>query len=95
VVVLLTGATVLLYGVRPRLTVAASVAVAVTAYLVQLIGPALHWPGWILDTSPFHHLAAVPARSFAPVSAAVMTAIGLALMAAGVAAFDRRDIVAA
>ncbi|MET9888179.1 hypothetical protein ABZZ20_34695 [Streptomyces sp. NPDC006430] len=92
VVVLITGVAVLLYGARPRLTITASVAVAVTAYLVQLIGPALHWPGWVLDTSPFHHLAAVPAEPFAPVSGTVMSGLGLALMAAGVAAFARRDL---
>ncbi|MEU8517306.1 hypothetical protein AB0C76_37885 [Kitasatospora sp. NPDC048722] len=92
VVVLLTGVAVLLYGARPRLSVAASVAVAVTAYLVQLIGPALDWPGLVLDASPFHHLAAVPAQPFARVSAVVMTGIGLALMTAGIAAFERRDL---
>ncbi|WP_406205098.1 hypothetical protein OH807_30130 [Kitasatospora sp. NBC_01560] len=95
VAVLLTGVAVLLYGARPRLTVAASVAVAVTVYLVQLIGPALHWPRWVLDASPFHHLATVPAESFAPVSTVVMTGIGLALMTVGAAAFERRDLTGA
>lgn len=93
VVILFAGLAVLVYATRPRLTVAASASAAVAAYLVQLIGPALKWPGWVLDLSPFHHLAAVPSQPFAPTSGAVMTGLGLAAVLAGLGLFERRDIL--
>ncbi|URN11217.1 hypothetical protein LUW77_02340 [Streptomyces radiopugnans] len=92
VVVLLTGLAVLVYGTAPRLTVGLSAAVAVTAYLVETIGTALDWPGRVLNLSPFHHLATVPVEPFEPLPAAVMTGLGLLAVAAGVAAFERRDV---
>lgn len=89
---LFAGLAVLAYGASPRHSLAAVVTVTVTAYLVQLIGPALDWPGPLLDLSPFHHLAQVPAQSFAPLSAAVMAVLGVSAFAAGLAAFARRDL---
>jgi ABC-2 type transport system permease protein len=68
------------------------VTVTVTAYLVQMIGPALDWPRWLLDITPFHHLAQVPAQPFAPVSATVMTFIGVASLVGGLVAFSKRDL---
>jgi ABC-2 type transport system permease protein len=93
VVVLFTGLAVLVYGLRPGLTVGLSAAVAVAAYLVETIGTALDWPAGVLDLSPFHHLAAVPVEPFAPVPAAVMAGLGALAASAGVAAFERRDVV--
>ncbi|MEU8344803.1 hypothetical protein AB0C74_24140 [Spirillospora sp. NPDC048832] len=92
VAVLATGLAVLLFGFRPRLTVPGSAAAIVVAYLVEMIGPALNWPAPMLDVSPFHHLASVPAEPFEPVAAAVMTAVGALLTAAGVLLFERRDL---
>jgi ABC-2 type transport system permease protein len=95
VVVLVTGLALLTFGVLPRLTVAVPAAVTVGGYVLTLLGPALSWPGWVVDLSPFSHLAYVPAQSFAATSATVMTLIGCAAAACGVAAFSRRDIVGA
>ncbi|QKW36989.1 hypothetical protein HUT06_25715 [Actinomadura sp. NAK00032] len=64
VAVLATGLAVLLFGAEPRLTVPGSAASVVVAYLVEMIGPALHWTGPVLDISPFHHIASVPAEPF-------------------------------
>jgi ABC-2 type transport system permease protein len=83
---------VLLFGFRPRLTVPGSAAAIVVAYLVEMIGPALNWPAPMLDVSPFHHLASVPAEPFEPVATAVMTTVGALLTAAGVLLFERRDL---
>jgi len=92
VAVLATGLAVVLFGIRPRLTVPGSAAAVVIAYLVEMIGPALDWPGTVLDVSPFHHLASVPAEPFEPVAAAVMTAVGVLLIAVGLVLFERRDL---
>lgn len=59
---------------------------------LTLLGPALSWPGWIIDLSLFTHLAYVPAQPFAVTSAAVMALIGCAAGACGVATFGRRDL---
>jgi ABC-2 type transport system permease protein len=47
----------------------------------------------VLDLSPFHHLATVPVEPFAPVPAAVMAGLGALAASAGVAAFERRDVI--
>ena len=65
VVVLVGGLAVLTFGVLPRLTVAVPVAVSVVGYVLALLGPALSWPQWLLDLSPFTHLALVPADPWA------------------------------
>jgi ABC-2 type transport system permease protein len=67
----------------------------VAGYVLTLLGPALSWPGWIIDLSPFTHLAYVPAQPFAATSAAVMALIGCIAGASGVASFSRRDITGA
>jgi ABC-2 type transport system permease protein len=92
VAVLATGMAVLLFAVRPRLTVPGSAAAVVVAYLVEMIGPALDWPDPVLAGSPFHHLASVPAEPFEPVAAAVLTGVGMLLIAAGGLLFERRDL---
>ncbi len=93
VVVLIGGLAVFSFGVLPRLTVAIPVIVTVVGYLLTLLGPALHWPAWVLDLSPFSHLAWVPMAPWAATAGVVMTGIGLLLTAVGLLAFHRRDVV--
>jgi ABC-2 type transport system permease protein len=93
VVVLVGGATVLAFGLIPRLTVALPVTLTVAGYLATLLGPPLSWPSWLLDLSPFTHLAWVPMVPWAATSGTVMTALGLALGAIGMLAFRRRDVI--
>jgi ABC-2 type transport system permease protein len=95
VVVLIAGLAVLTFGVLPRLTVAVPATVTVGGYVLTLLGPALSWPGWVIDLSPFTHLAYVPAQPFAVTSAAVMVLIGCTAGACGVVAFSRRDLTGA
>ncbi|POM23563.1 ABC-2 family transporter protein [Actinomadura rubteroloni] len=94
VVVLAAGLAVLVFGARPRATVAAPVTLTVTAYVAEMVGPALHWPERAMDLSPFHHLAAVPAEPYAPVAGIVLTVLGLLALAAGAVLFERRDLTA-
>ncbi len=65
---------------------------AVGLYLVDLIGPALSWPTWLVDLSPYHHLALVPAEPAAWTPLAVILGIGLVAGAAGSVAYARRDL---
>jgi hypothetical protein len=46
----------------------------------------------LLDVSPLHHLALVPAQPFRLGAAAVTTCIALAAAVASVWAFNRRDL---
>jgi ABC-2 type transport system permease protein len=95
VVVLIAGLALLTFGVLPRMTVMIPAALTVGGYVLALLGPALSWPGWVLDMSPFTHLAYVPAQPVAITSASVMALIGCAAGASGVVAFSRRDITGA
>jgi ABC-2 type transport system permease protein len=92
VVVLVTGLSVLALGLLPRAAVGIPVGVTVGGYVLTLLGPALSWPTWVVDMSPFTHLALVPAEPFDVTSAVVMVVIGCAMAACGVAAFSARDL---
>jgi ABC-2 type transport system permease protein len=94
-VVLYAGLTVLTFGVAPRLTVALPATGVVVGYLLDLFGPLFDWPSALVAVSPFHHLARLPSDPFSTGSAAVMTAIGLALAGLGIARFARRDLTGA
>jgi ABC-2 type transport system permease protein len=93
VVVLIGGLAVCSFGLFPRLTVAIPVTVTVVGYIVTLLGPALSWPAWVLNLSPFTHLAWVPAVPWAATSGIVMTCLGLVLLSVGLLAFNRRDVI--
>lgn len=92
VVVLAAGLAVAAYGLLPRLTLAVPVAFIVTTYVLSMLGPALEWPQWVLDISPFTHLALVPAQPWAATSGLVMIGLAALLAAAGVIGFRRRDL---
>ena len=93
VVMLIGGLAVFTLGLLPRLTVAIPVTVTVAGYIVTLLGPALSWPAWVLNLSPFTHLAWVPAVPWAATAGIVMTCLGLVLAGFGLLAFHRRDII--
>jgi ABC-2 type transport system permease protein len=92
IAVLVAGIAIAAFGVLPRLTVALPVAVAVVGFVASMLGPALDWPQWALDLSPFTHLALVPAEPWAATAGLVMSGIGLLLGVAGLLAFQRRDL---
>ncbi len=91
-VALALGLAVLLYGVRPTLVVPVTGGALVVAYLMTFLGPALHLSDWMLDLSPFHHLALVPAQPLAWVSTLVSLAVAAGLVVAGSTAFAARDL---
>jgi ABC-2 type transport system permease protein len=67
--------------------------VTVVGYIVTLVGPALSWPAWVLNMSPFTHLAWVPAVPWAATAGIILTCLGVVLSGAGLLAFHRRDVV--
>ena len=93
VVVLIGGLAVATFGLFPRLTVAVPVTATVVGYVLVLLGPALKWPAWVLNLSPFTHLAWVPMVPWAATAGIVMTCIGALLLVIGLLAFRRRDLV--
>jgi ABC-2 type transport system permease protein len=92
IVVLTAGLAIAAFGLVPRLTVAVPVAVTVVGFVLSMLGPALDWPQWALDLSPFTHLTLVPAEPWAAPSGIAMTAVGAVLALAGLVIFHRRDL---
>ncbi|MFD9333735.1 ABC transporter permease [Streptomyces sp. NPDC060028] len=84
----------LLYGAAPTYAVAAW-AVAGAALALGWVGPALNLPQAVMDLSPYAHLPKLPGAetlTWAPLP--TLTALAAALLAAGLAALRRRDLVA-
>ena len=83
VALLFGGLSVLAFGLVPRLTAAVAFGAVAVAYLVQVVGAIAGAPGWLLDVSPFSHVAAVPAQSANVGAMAVMLALAAATTLAG------------
>ena len=60
--------------------------------LIGLFGPRLQVPHWVLDISPFTHRAQLPGGTVSAPPLAWLSAVALALAAAGLAGLRRRDI---
>jgi ABC-2 type transport system permease protein len=88
------GLVAALFGVAPR-SVSAVWAVLGTLAFVGFIGPLLQLPDWIFDLSPLEHVLRLPVAAFSVIPELVLTAIAAALIAFGLFAFRRRDIVGA
>jgi ABC-2 type transport system permease protein len=87
----LGAVVVALFGIVPRATTAAWVALG-ACVLLWLLGPLLDAPACLMDVSPFEHVPALPAASLAAGPPLALTAIAIALSAAGLNAFSRRDV---
>jgi ABC-2 type transport system permease protein len=90
-VLVVIGAATLLWGVAPRATGAVWGLVAGCAVLA-MFGAVLDLPQWVLDLSPFTHVPQVPAAPVDWLPIGVMTALGLALVGAGLWGLGRRDV---
>jgi ABC-2 type transport system permease protein len=90
-VLVLSGVARLLYGLAPRLTVAAWLPL-VLAVVVMLFGELLSIPQWVQDLSPFEHLALVPAQDVDWVAVASVGVVAVLVSAVGQTAFRRRDV---
>ncbi len=95
VATLFLGVAALAYAVAPRAAAGIAYGLVTVAFLWQLIGALLGAPKWLVNITPFAHIAAVPTHSFRAGAAAVMVGIGLATAAGAVVAFDQRDLTGA
>lgn len=87
----ITGVTMALYGLLPRLSSLAWGVLGACILFGQL-GQILQFPQWLLDLSPFSHIPVVPSEDFTALPLIVLGAIALVLVMAGLAGFGRRDI---
>nr|MDT0656562.1 ABC transporter permease [Micromonospora sp. DSM 115978] len=87
---LMVGLIAVLFGVAPKLSplVWAVLAYAVT---VGVLGALLRFPGWAYDLSPFGHTPRLPADDFTATPLIAVGGLAVVLVAAGLAAFRRRD----
>jgi ABC-2 type transport system permease protein len=88
---LLTAVTWLAYALRSAFAVAGWAALGF-CFVVMMFGQTLRLPAWLMDVSPFEHLALLPAESFRLVPLLVIGAMTVAVAGAGMVALRRRDI---
>jgi len=94
--VLALGAFVFaLFGLAPRWAGALSWAALAGNFVVGQFGDLLKLPQVVMNISPFTHLPAVPAVTLNMVPVAVLLAVAVALVGAGVLGFRRRDLAIA
>ncbi len=86
------GVAVALFGLWPR---AASLAwiVPIYGFVVGYLGQILQFPDWMMNLSPFGHVPRMPAEAMNWTPILVLTAVAVALLAAGIAGFRRRDLL--
>ncbi len=90
--VVLGGFTGLLVGARPKWSVLGWLVLLFCA-VVLMFGQVLRFPSWVIDLSPFSHLGRFPAEPVSWGPLAVVLLAGLSLGAAGLVAFQRRDLI--
>ena len=91
-VLLLAAVTRLVHGIVPRLASLAWVGLAICV-VVMFFGQVLNFPGWLIDVSPFSHLALTPAEDARWTPVLVVALVALVLSVAGQVAFRRRDVI--
>lgn len=91
---LVLGAAVFTFGFAPRATAVAGYALLAWAFLVEMVGTAVHLNHWLMDTSLLHHLALAPIVDPNWRVVGTYVALGAALVSAGAWRFHRRDMAA-
>jgi ABC-2 type transport system permease protein len=87
----LAAITVVLFGLLPRFA-AVSWGGLVICLLFGLVGAAIGFDQWVLDVSPFTHLPHLPGGAVSAAPLVWLLAVAVALGAAGLAGFRRRDV---
>ena len=90
---LLTGLALALFGLVPRWTAGAWVALT-GCLVIAMFGPLLDLPAWVTDLSPFQHTPALPADTLRVLPLALLSIVTAGLVLLGFA-FRTRDIVTA
>lgn len=89
---LLAGLAVALFGLVPRWTTGAWLAL-VGCLVIGMFGALLELPNWVTDLSPFEQTPAMPADPLRALPLAVLSVVAAGLTAVGLSAFRSRDIV--
>ena len=76
----------------PRSAAPLTYGLVVVAFALDFVGGLLNLPEWVLELSPFRHLASVPAVDINLGAALVMLLVGVVGATIGVLAFRRRDL---
>ena len=92
VALLFLALATLAFAVAPRAGAGIAYALVSSAFVWQLLGSLLGAPNWLVDVSPFQHVALVPAEPFRIVAALAMLGAAAAAVAIGVLVFERRDL---
>jgi polyether ionophore transport system permease protein len=92
VAMLFLGLGWLAFAVAPRIAAGIMYGLVAVAFLWQLVGALIGPPRWVLDLSPFAHLALVPSQPFEPISAAVLASVGVLGAIGALVAFADRDV---
>lgn len=85
------GVAVALSGLVPRAAAAAWLVLAYGVF-VGLLGGVLDMPAAMYNASPFEHVPQLPGEEFTVTPVAVLLALAVALVAAGLAGIRSRDI---
>ncbi len=83
----------LLYAILPRPSVAIAYTLVSLAFLWDLVGSLLQVPHWLLEATPFAHVALVPAAPLRTGAALLMLVLAAALAPLALTLFARRDLV--
>lgn len=90
-VLVLVGIVVFAIGLLPR-AAALGWAALVGFLLIGELGPVLRLDPWVLDLSPYSHIPRLPGGVFSATPLIWLTALAVALTAAGLVAFRHRDL---
>jgi ABC-2 type transport system permease protein len=91
-VVLSVGLAVGVHGFRPAWVVPVAGGAVVVLYLLSFLGPAVNAPEWLIDVSPWAHVAVAPPDPVNWAGTVVMVLIGVVFGAAGFVGYARRDL---
>lgn len=94
IVLVTLGVGTLLYGVWPRLAVGGMVVVVGWAFIESILKDVFHLADWVEKTSLLSYVPTLPTKSPDWPQVIWLFVIGLVLLACGIIAFMRRDIVA-
>jgi ABC-2 type transport system permease protein len=91
----LIGVAAAAFGLAPRWCTAVGWTAFGLVIAVTIFGPALQVSHWVLDASPFSHAPHLPGGTVTAAPLAWLSAVAVAVAAAGLAALRRRDVAGA
>jgi ABC-2 type transport system permease protein len=92
-VLVLAGLVVAAVGLVPRWAAVIGWSALGISLIMGQLGALLELPQWVLNLSPFTHVPPVPAEELELLPIAWLLGIAVALIALGLMAFHRRDLV--